>query len=301
MKKKKIYRVGTRGSKLALKQTQIVIEQLEKAHPECSFIVKKIKTTGDSIWDKSISEIGGKGLFVKEIEEALLNRDIEFAVHSVKDMPTEMNPSLCLGAVLKRENPCDALISPFYSCLDQLRADSTIGTSSLRRKSQLLSYKGGLKIVPIRGNVDTRIRKIEELGLDGIILAFAGIKRMGFEHLVREIISVDSLVPPSGQGAIGIEILNDDSFRSLLLPLNDNDSFKEIEIERTLQAILGGGCQVPLGINVSISGETVILRVALGKEDGSVLYREKKVTGTDDWESMVNEVAGEMRPIMKRI
>ena len=196
--------VGTRGSKLALKQTEIVVNLLQQLYPDNTFHVKTIKTTGDTVWDRPLHLIGGKGLFVKEIEEELLAGSIDFAVHSMKDMPTELDKRLTIGAILKREDPRDVFLSLKYKSLADIPGGSRIGTNSLRRKSQILFHKSNVSVIPIRGNVDTRIRKMESEGLDGIILAYAGVIRMGFGNQIREILPFEIMVPPSGQGAIGI-------------------------------------------------------------------------------------------------
>ena len=273
---KKRWIIGTRGSKLALKQTEMVIRQLESFHPDCQFIPKTIKTLGDTIWDKPLQTIGEKGLFVKEIEEELRQGVIDLAVHSMKDLPTDLAPGLAVAAVPKREDSRDVFISLTLKDIGEIREGSRIGTNSLRRKSQLLHSRKGVIIVPIRGNIDTRIKKIETLSLDGIILAFAGVKRMGFEELVRDVFSLDTMVPPSGQGAIGIEARQEQESFDLLKPLDDPMSRQEVVIERRLQAMIGGGCSIPLGINASIAGDELTLRAAYGDEHGVSLRRTKE-------------------------
>ncbi|MBP1731025.1 MAG: Porphobilinogen deaminase, partial [Deltaproteobacteria bacterium] len=193
---KKTWIVGTRGSKLALKQTEIVMGRLASLYPQFRFSHKIIKTTGDTIWDKPLHLIGGKGLFVKEIEEALLAGEIDMAVHSMKDMPAELPDGLTLGAVLERENPRDAFISVRHKRLFDVGPGAKIGTGSLRRRAQLLGLNKKIEVVPLRGNVDTRLRKLREQNMDGIILACAGVKRMGFGDQITEIISFDQMVPP---------------------------------------------------------------------------------------------------------
>jgi hydroxymethylbilane synthase len=271
---KKKWTVGTRGSKLALKQAEIVIQALKKLYPYNEFAIKIIKTTGDTIWDKPLHLIGGKGLFVKEIEYALLKNEIDMAVHSMKDLPTELENGLAIGAVLEREDPRDVFISSIYESIQDIPEGSRIGTSSTRRKSQILHFKRGLEIVPLRGNVDTRIKKLHSHGLDGIILAYAGVKRMGFDNYIKEVLPFEIMVPPSGQGAIGIETRDESDFIKLLKPLNHENTFREVTIERELQAMIGGGCQVPLGINADIAGNTLTLHVVLGREDGELLAKE---------------------------
>jgi hydroxymethylbilane synthase len=294
MKMKKTWTIGTRGSKLALKQAEIVINLLKKDNPGHVFSIKTIKTTGDTVWDKPLHLIGGKGLFVKEIEEELLNGSIDFAVHSMKDMPTEMDPRLTIGAILTRENPCDVFLSSKYGFLGAIPDGGRLGTNSLRRQSQVLNMMRNINIIPIRGNVDTRIRKIETEKLDGIILAYAGVTRMGFSDQIKEIIPLDIMVPPSGQGAIGIETMNQQDLLSMLGSINDAVSFQEVTIERKLQKKIGGGCNVPLGINAAIDKQTLTLRVVFGKENGEILIKDMQAGDIKDSEKMIDNALNKL-------
>lgn len=273
---KKTWIVGSRGSKLALLQTQIVVDLLNKAHPTSVFSVKTITTKGDTVWDRPLHLIGGKGLFVKEIEEELLKATIDFAVHSMKDMPTELDQGLAIGAVIKREDPRDVFLSLKHEKFSDVPAGGKIGTNSLRRQSQILHLRKDVHVIPIRGNVDTRIRKMELLNLDGIILAYAGVVRMGFESHIKEVLPLEMMVPPSGQGAIGIETRNQNDLLSILKPINDVVSSREVSIERLVQMQIGGGCNVPLGINASIDKDTLTIHVAFGREDGEMLMRDRQ-------------------------
>jgi hydroxymethylbilane synthase len=277
---KRTWILGTRGSKLALRQTEIVKGLLSALYPGMEFATRIIKTTGDTVWDKPLHLIGGKGLFVKEIEEALLAKEIDMAVHSMKDMPVELPEGLTVGAVLTREDPHDAFFSLRYSRLEDVRS-GRIGTGSLRRKAQALHFNPALEIVPIRGNVDTRLRKLSEQDLDGIILACAGVKRMGLGASIREVIPYDNMVPPSGQGAIGVETRNDEESLRLVAPLIDKKSLFEVTVERKLQVMIGGGCSVPLGINASFLQSVLTLRTALGTEEGELLVK-KSVSGPEE-------------------
>ncbi|MDR2018268.1 MAG: hydroxymethylbilane synthase [Syntrophobacterales bacterium] len=274
MKRKWI--IGTRGSKLALKQTDMVMEQLKSFHPDLEFITKIIKTTGDIMLDKPLQSIGDKGFFVKEIEDDLLSGGIDLAVHSMKDLPGDLAPGLVVGAALKREDPRDAFVSFNLSRFDRVAKGSKIGTNSLRRKSQILNLNPGVVIIPIRGNIDTRISKIETLGLDGAILALAGMKRMGFESLVKDILSLDMMVPSSGQGAICVETRDEKVLIDLLRPIDDPETRKVVTIERKVQNMMGGGCSVPLGINAAVTDGVLTLRIAYGDEDGVRLARVKE-------------------------
>ena len=204
-------RLGSRGSKLALKQSQLVAEALGRIYPDLEIEIQPITTMGDKIQDRTLIELGGKGLFVKEIEEALLNKDIDFAVHSCKDMPTELPDGLIIAAILPREDPRDALIAPKYDSLDSIPHRATIGTASLRRQAQLKMLRPDLIIQPLRGNVDTRLRKIEEGQADATILALAGLKRLGLEQYAKTILPIDDMLPAVAQGAICIECRADDA------------------------------------------------------------------------------------------
>ena len=287
---KKRWIIGTRGSKLALKQTEIVVKNLEYLYPDNQFLIKTIKTTGDIIWDTPLHLIGGKGLFVTEIEEKLLNKEIDMAVHSMKDLPTELKEGLAIGAVLKREDSRDVFISFTYDSIKDIKHEARIGTSSLRRKAQILHYNSKIEVVPLRGNVDTRIKKIKTQSLDGIILAYAGVKRMGLEGYIKEILPLDVMIPSSGQGAIGIEIRNKDEVFELLKPINHENSFYEVSIERKLQSKIGGGCHVPLGINATLSDEILTINVALGNEDGKPLIKEKQVGNKENADELISNV-----------
>ena len=273
--------VGTRGSKLALRQTQIVIDTLREAHPGHEFEVRTIKTTGDTVWDKPLALIGGKGLFVKEIEEELARGGIDMAVHSMKDLPAELKEGLVIGAVLAREDPRDAFVSKRHRSISELTPGCRVGTGSLRRKTQLLRYRKGLEVVPLRGNVDTRIRKIDTENLDGIILAAAGIRRLGLAAVITEIIPADILVPTAGQGAIAIEVRREDDVQSLLQPVNHERTYREVTIERAIQAAIGGGCHIPLGIHARMEGTRIDLGLSLGDEEGAILVHQTLSENTD--------------------
>ncbi|MCX5813669.1 MAG: hydroxymethylbilane synthase [Proteobacteria bacterium] len=267
--------VGTRGSRLALKQTELTIETLKKIYPDFDFPVKIIKTTGDTVWDTPLNLIGGKGLFVKEIEEALLREEIDIAIHSMKDLPTELGKALTVGAILKREDPRDVFISLIYENINNVEKKAKIGTSSIRRKSQILYFNRNIEVVNLRGNVDTRIRKLTEQGLDGIILAYAGVKRMGFDEYIKEVLPFEIMVPPAGQGAIGVEIRDESEALHMLKPINHENSFLEVSIERKLQAAIRGGCNTPLGINAKVMDKNIDLHVVLFKDNGDLSVKEK--------------------------
>ncbi|MGD0231547.1 MAG: hydroxymethylbilane synthase [Syntrophorhabdales bacterium] len=271
---KRTWIVGTRGSKLALVQTGMVIDGLRALYPDCDFTVKTIKTTGDSVWNTPLYLIGQKGLFIKEIEEALAKGEIDLAVHSIKDLPTELLPGLALSSVLEREDPRDTFISLMHDRLADMPKGSRIGTSSMRRRAQLLAFRPDIEILPLRGNVDTRVKKLDGQNLDGLILAYAGVKRMGLQHRVKEVLPFDVMVPACGQGAIGIETRVAGEAADLVSSLNHDPSGFEVGLERAFQAAVGGGCSLPLGVNAHLSGNRVTLRAVYGDENGALLFKE---------------------------
>ncbi|OWR30196.1 hydroxymethylbilane synthase [Saccharibacillus sp. O23] len=291
--------VGSRQSALALTQTHQVIEALEKLTEEAGlafrFEVKKIVTKGDRILDVTLSKVGGKGLFVKEIEQALLNGEIDMAVHSMKDMPSELPEGLINGAVPLRQDARDCLISREGVDLDGLPRGAKVGTSSLRRSSQLLAYRPDLQLEWIRGNIDSRLRKLETEGFDAILLAAAGLKRMGWEDRITSYLPVEVCLPAVGQGALGIECRADDAgLLELLRRYQDEDTARTVQAERSLLAALNGGCQVPIGAYAVLreDGKTVSLTGLVGMPDGSLLLKET-AEGTDPTELGL-QVAGKL-------
>jgi hydroxymethylbilane synthase len=267
-------RIGSRGSQLALWQANHVADLLrEQGH---TIEIEVIKTTGDKITDVSLAKVGTKGMFTKEIEEALADKRVDLAVHSLKDVPTELAQEFELAAIMKREDPRDAFISVKYSSLEELPPNAKVGTSSLRRQCQLKALRPDLEIFPLRGNVDTRLRKLESGEYDAIILAAAGVHRLGLDKHVRSRISADVMCPAVGQGALAIETRRDDQqTRSLLAFLNHTDSRRAIECERALLGSLGGGCQVPIGAYAEKHGAQLHLRAMVGHPDGSKILREQ--------------------------
>ncbi|MCL5291621.1 MAG: hydroxymethylbilane synthase [Actinobacteria bacterium] len=274
MKDRRRLILGTRGSALALWQSNHVAARLTcEAGVEVE--LKKIKTKGDRILDAPLAKIGDKGLFVKEIENELLRGSLDLAVHSLKDMPTGIPAGLSLGAILEREDPRDALISRGGIPLDELPKGVAIGTSSLRRRAQLLKYRPDLKLVDVRGNLDTRVRKIEEGQFDGIILASAGLKRMGWEDRITERISPEVSLPAVGQGAIVVEVREDDAFMGELMKLLDHRETRAATLaERALMKRLEGGCQVPIGALGWLEGGALRLDGMVASLDGARLVRD---------------------------
>ena len=285
-------RIGTRRSQLALFQANWVKERLLQTHPDLQVTLVKIKTTGDRIQDAPLAKIGGKGLFVKEIEEALMQKRIDLAVHSIKDVPTELPVGLHLYAVTKREDPRDVFISKDGNSLKDLPHGAKIGTSSLRRQAQLLHFRSDFEMVPLRGNLDTRLKKLRAMNLDGIVLALAGVKRLGLEERITEIIPTEISLPAVGQGALGIETRKDDEeVEEQIRFLNDPASSIAISGERAFLKRLGGGCQVP----IAAYGRTVdsLLQIdgLVGTIDGSRLIRHHAEGPVKEAESLGTELA----------
>jgi len=270
-------RIGTRGSALAIQQTQIAVDALHAAWPNLSVDVMHIRTTGDRIQDVPLAKIGDKGLFVKEIEEALLDGRIDWAVHSVKDLPSELPNGLSVGTLAARSDPRDALVARHGLNLATLPENAVIGTSSLRRRAQLLHWRPDLAIVPVRGNVDTRLRKLETDGLDGIVVAAAGLVRMGWEGRISDIIPQEISLPAVGQGALGVEMRSDDEeAHTLFQPLTCTATQAAVTAERTFLARLQGGCQVPIAAWATVDDSRLCLRGMISDMDGLTLLQGER-------------------------
>jgi len=273
--------VGTRGSKLALAQANCVIRQLESHHPEIQFEIKVIKTTGDLIQNVSLDKIGDKGLFVKEIEQKLIEKKIDIAIHSMKDMPSTLPPQLKFAAIPKREDARDVLIlREGYQQLDELPQGAIIGTGSKRRKYQILDIRPDLSIVPIRGNIETRIQKIETENLDGIILAAAGLIRADLEHKISTYLSISDMLPAPAQGVLGIEIRKQDGFlENIIQSVEDETTTIQTIAERSFLEGINGSCHIPIGGYCHQIEENKILLTGLyGDGSGNVLIK-KSITG----------------------
>ncbi|MCP3796209.1 hydroxymethylbilane synthase [Paenibacillus sp. CH40] len=271
--------VGSRQSALALTQTGHVIEDLNalcaKHGMDLQFVVKKILTKGDRILDVTLSKVGGKGLFVKEIEQAMLAGEIDMAVHSMKDMPSELPEGLVNGAVPRREDPRDCLITLGAKSLEDLPQGAKVGTSSLRRASQIKSMRPDLQLEPVRGNIDSRLKKLETEGFDAIILAAAGLHRMGWKERITSYIPEEDCLPAVGQGALGIECrASDEELLALLRLYNDRDTSATVAAERTFLGVLNGGCQVPIGAHAVWASQEISLTGMVGSPDGEVILKE---------------------------
>jgi len=268
-------RIGSRGSRLALAQTHWVEAQLQDRHPGLATDVVIIKTTGDKLKDVPLAQVGGKGLFIKEIEEALLAGEVDLAVHSLKDMPAELPPGCTLGAVPPREDCRDAFISQRYGSLKEIPPGGRVGTGSLRRKVQILHRRPDLEVVHLRGNVDTRLRKLETEGLDAIILAAAGLKRLGLGHIPRGYLSTEEMLPAIGQGALGLEVrAADQEMLDLLAPLNHVPTQVAVTAERAFLARLEGGCLVPVAALGRLAGEVLTLDALISDLEGRSVFQD---------------------------
>ena len=271
--------IGTRQSLLALWQSNHIAALLREKYPECEVVLKKIVTKGDRILDVPLAQIGGKGLFTKEIETELADGTIDLAVHSLKDMPTVLPEGLCLTAITERANVGDAFVSNKYASFEELPLGAVIGTSSLRRKAQLLAARPDLQIMDLRGNVDTRLRKLDEGLYDAIILAAAGLERLGHGDRITALIPPDVCLPAVGQGALAIEARTaDDEVRSMLEFLNDLPTKQSTDAERAFLGLLEGGCQVPIGVHADVAGEQIKIEAIIAALDGSTVLRDT-ITG----------------------
>ncbi|MFQ5887833.1 MAG: hydroxymethylbilane synthase [Candidatus Hydrothermarchaeales archaeon] len=262
------FKIGSRGSKLALAQVDIIINLLKKTQPELEFEKKIIKTRGDKIKDAPLAKIGGKGLFIKEIDEAVLRGEVDFAVHSAKDVPTDLLKGLRIACVPEREEINDVLISKDRIRLDELPRGAVVGTSSLRRKAELLNYRSDLKTKNIRGNVGTRIRKVMEGEYDATIMAKAGLKRLGVTGEITETLPREVFLPSVGQGAIAVISRSDFNAIDLLYKINHRESMASILAERAMLKSLGGGCQVPIGVVSNIDETKIVLSAVVLSPDG---------------------------------
>jgi hydroxymethylbilane synthase len=276
-----LLRIGTRGSKLALAQSAWVKARIESEHPRIRVELVKIKTKGDRILGLPLSKVGGKGLFVKEIEDALLKGAVDLAVHSMKDVPAELPEDLEISVFPKREDPRDAFVSVRHKAIDQLPKGATVGTSSLRRAAQLLHLRPDLRVISMRGNVDTRLRKLDSGEVQAVILAAAGLRRLGLSRRISRLLPPSRFLPAVGQGMLGVELRRKDrQVKSLLKFLNDEETEKTAGAERAFLKRLGGGCQVPVAGFAKLKVNTLHLEGMVAELDGSLILR-KKMRGSD--------------------
>lgn len=293
--------IGTRGSPLAIIQAETVGGLLEAAHPGLSVEYFIVRTSGDRIQDRPLADVGGKGLFTKEIEQDLFAGKIDLAVHSMKDVETVLPEGLCISAMLAREDPRDVLLAASGQTLATLPTGARIGTSSVRRQAQLLHRRPDLEVVPFRGNVQTRLRKLGSGEADATLLAAAGLKRLDNLEVASQVLDVDEMLPASGQGAIGIEIRRSDSdVMAMVAALDDRDTTLRVSAERAVLAALDGSCRTPIGALAELNGtgNEVYLRALVARPDGSELHRGERRGGRDDAIRMATDLGAELRAAM---
>lgn len=283
--------IATRGSKLALWQTNHIKNLLERNFTNLKVDIEVFKTKGDKILDTPLALIGGKGLFTKELEDAMLKKEAHLAVHSLKDVPTILPDGLVLGAFTKREDPRDALLSQKYASLKDLPKGAIVGTTSLRRRMQLLNLRPDLVIKDLRGNVDTRIKKLKNGEFDAIILAAAGIKRLGLTNEVKYFSLIDEMIPAMGQAVLGIECIEDEEVLEIVKTLNDEKSEIETRVERDFVDRLQGGCQVPIGVKATLIGENIEVKAIVGLPNGKEILKEEMVGDKKDFKELGGEIA----------
>jgi hydroxymethylbilane synthase len=300
-------RIATRRSKLALWQAEHVAALLRDAHPGLPVELVPMSTQGDRVLDRALAEVGGKGLFVKELEVAMLEGRADIAVHSMKDVPSELPSGFCIAAVLPRANPLDAFISRRYASFKELPHGARVGTSSPRRQAQLRRARPDLQLELLRGNVDTRLRRLDEGQLDAILLACAGLERLGIAHHVTEQLDLELSLPAVGQGVIGIECRADDTrSRSALQPLHHAESYTRLVAERAFAATLGGSCHSPIAAHASLEGDTLVVRGFIGAPDGSETFRDAVSGPRADAAALGRELARRMQtagaePLLERL
>ena len=287
--------IGTRQSLLALWQSNHIADRIRKQYPNCNVTLNKIVTKGDRILDVPLAKIGGKGLFTKELETVLFDGEIDLAVHSLKDMPTQLPPGLALTAITERANAGDAFVSNKYNRIEDLPQGATIGTSSLRRRAQILAVRPDLKIIDLRGNVDTRIKKLDEGNMEGIILAAAGLQRLGYGDRIKEIIPKEYCLPAVGQGALAIETRADDEVvRAMLSFLNDEPTKQATDAERAFLGLVEGGCQVPIGVYAEVTGENINIEAIIASLDGKTILRDTIKGSAQESVSLGEELGNRM-------
>ena len=288
-------RIATRKSPLAMWQAEHVADALRAAHPGINVEIHGMSTQGDKILDTPLAKIGGKGLFVKELEARMLEGDADIAVHSMKDVPVELPDGLHLAVIMQREDPRDAFVSNNYASLEELPEGAVVGTSSLRRQCQLSDRRPDLVIKSLRGNVNTRLRKLDDGEYDAVILAAAGLIRLGFGERIRSSIDPEDSLPAIGQGAVGIECRADDPrINELLAPLHHADTATRVLAERAMNTRLEGGCQVPIGGHAVLEGEEIWMRGLVGTVDGSEIIRAEIRGPRDQAEALGTALADEL-------
>lgn len=287
--------IGSRGSNLAIIQSEIVISELQKFYPEMKFKIKTIKTKGDKVLDVPLNKVGDKGLFINEIETALINKEIDLAVHSMKDMPSDLPEQLEIACITKREDARDSIIMKDGSTIETLKNGAVLGTSSLRRTAQIKAMREDIQVISIRGNVQTRINKIDEMNIDGVILAAAGLKRLGLQDQISEYLDEKDFVPSVAQGALGIETRKDNLFiKKILSKINDKHSEYAIRAERSFMKRLNGGCHVPMGAYAWIEEDNMKMIGVVSTVDGKSTAKVLKEASISESEELGKAVAEEI-------
>ena len=288
-------RIGTRESRLAMWQAGWVADRIRELRPDLDVRMVGIRTKGDNVLDAALSKIGDKGLFTRELELAMINREVDVAVHSMKDLPTSLPGGLVLGAVCRREYPGDVLVSKSGKGLSRLRPGAVIGTSSLRRIAQLKRFRPDLRPVNVRGNLNTRLRKLDGQDIDALVLAYAGMVRLGFRERITELLPFDVCLPAVGQGAIGVEAREgDDGVLELLAGLDHGPTRQAVTAERALMRRLEGGCQIPVGALAVVDGGDILLEAMVAGLEGESMIRMSTVGPAEDPEVIGERLAGEM-------
>ena len=286
--------IGTRGSDLALRQTRTVVAQLQAGNPNTNFEIRTITTSGDRNASEPIQNLG-IGVFTKELESALLRHEIDLAVHSMKDLPSSLTPGLRIGAVVRREDPRDALVNRWNEPLEDLPAGARIGTGSPRRSVQLLKLRPDIQVLPIRGNVPTRIKKARSDEYDGVVVALAGLRRLGLEEEAIQVFQPDVMVPSPGQGALAVEIRDEDNYMdALLISVQDAETTAAVTAERTVLARLGAGCRAPFGAYAYITDGMLFLTAMLADESGETVFRVTATGNANNPESVGEDVFRQM-------
>ncbi len=290
-----VVRIATRKSPLALWQAEFVRDSILALRPELKVELVKMVTQGDKILDTPLAKVGGKGLFVKELEVGMLQGDADIAVHSMKDVPVEFPEGLHLAVICEREDPRDAFVSNNYESIEDLPEGAKVGTSSLRRMCQIRNWRSDLEILDLRGNVNTRLRKLDEGEYDAIILACAGLKRLGFDDRIQSHLDPGFSLPAIGQGAVGIECrIEDDFINELIAPLNHPATRTRVLAERAMNLRLEGGCQVPIGGYAELDGDTLLIRGLVGRPDGSEMVRGEIAGRADEAEYLGTALAEDL-------
>ncbi|MBR4642343.1 MAG: hydroxymethylbilane synthase [Selenomonadaceae bacterium] len=286
-------KIGTRASRLALWQAEFVAAQLKKFFPTLEIELVKVHTTGDKILDAPLAKIGGKGLFTKELELQMAAGAIDLAVHSLKDVPTELPEGFKIAAITKRAQPFDAFVSNNFSTFDALPKNSVVGTSSLRRAAQILSLRPDLLIKNLRGNVETRLKKMDAGEFDAIILAAAGLERLGHTSRIKEILT--QIIPAAGQGALAIETrADDDEIFSLVQVLNDDETFEAVKVEREFLTEVGGSCQIPVGIFANVDDDKINVQALIASTDGRKVVRASEVVTLKNIQGLGKKIAAQL-------